>query len=97
MELLGYIAAIPLAADKSEGGSFLVSPGLGLMIWTLILFLFTMWVLIKVAFPKIQEALDKRAKTIADSIEQLTSQGRPAAPAMAATRRARAMPPALAR
>ena len=39
------------------------------MIWTLVLFLFTMWVLSKVAFPKIQEALDKRAKTIAESIE----------------------------
>lgn len=70
MQLLGYIAALPLAAEKSEsGGSFLVSPGLGLMIWTLVLFLFTMWVLSKVAFPKIQEALDKRAKTINESIE----------------------------
>jgi F-type H+-transporting ATPase subunit b len=72
MELLGYIAALPLAAEKAgeeSGGSFLVSPGLGLMIWTLVLFLFTMWVLSKVAFPKIQEALDKRAKTISESIE----------------------------
>jgi F-type H+-transporting ATPase subunit b len=72
MELLGYIA--PLAAEAAEhgeesGGSFLVSPGLGLMIWTLVLFLITMWVLSKVAFPKIQEALDKRAKTIAESID----------------------------
>jgi F-type H+-transporting ATPase subunit b len=71
MELLGYIA--PLAAEAAEkgeesGGSFLVSPGLGLMIWTLVLFLITMWVLSKVAFPKIQEALDKRAATIAESI-----------------------------
>ena len=72
MELLGYIAALPLAAEKAgeeSGGSFLVSPGLGLMIWTLILFLFTMWVLSKVAFPKIQEALDKRANAISESIE----------------------------
>ncbi len=68
MGLLGYIAAAPLAAEES-GGSFLVSPGLGLMIWTLVLFLFTMWVLSKVAFPKIQEALDKRAKVISESIE----------------------------
>jgi len=72
MELLGYI--VPLAAEAAEkgeesGGSFLVSPGLGLMIWTLVLFLITMWVLSKVAFPKIQEALDKRAKTISESIE----------------------------
>jgi F-type H+-transporting ATPase subunit b len=72
MELLGYITAIPLAAEKAGeegGGSFLVSPGLGLMIWTLVLFLFTMWVLSKLAFPKIQEALDKRAATIAESID----------------------------
>lgn len=70
MELFGQIAGlVSLAADKSEGGSFLVSPGLGLMIWTLVLFLFTMWVLSKLAFPKIQEALDKRAKVISESIE----------------------------
>ena len=71
MEPIGQIIALlPLAAEKSEeGGSFLVSPGLGLMIWTLVLFLFTMWVLSKVAFPKIQEALDRRAKTISESIE----------------------------
>jgi F-type H+-transporting ATPase subunit b len=74
VELIAEIAAwLPLAAEaahgEEEGGSFLVSPGLGLMIWTLVLFLFTMWVLSKVAFPKIQEALDKRARTIAESIE----------------------------
>ena len=71
MELFGHIAGlIPLAEEASEeGGSFLVSPGLGLMIWTLVLFLFTMWVLSKLAFPRIQEALDKRAKTISESIE----------------------------
>src|SRR5262245_50559674 len=72
MELLGYI--VPLAAEAAEhgeesGGSFLVSPGLGLMIWTLVLFLITMWVLSKVAFPKIQEALDKRAAAISESID----------------------------
>jgi F-type H+-transporting ATPase subunit b len=73
VELFGHIVGlIPLAAEASGeegGGSFLVSPGLGLMIWTLVLFLFTMWVLSKVAFPKIQEALDKRARTISESIE----------------------------
>ena len=70
MELFGYIAPLAAEAAKEEsGGSFLVSPGLGLMIWTLVLFLFTMWVLSKLAFPKIQEALDKRAKTIAESID----------------------------
>jgi F-type H+-transporting ATPase subunit b len=77
---LGHIssAVLSLAAEsgKSEGGSFLVSPGVGLMIWTLILFGFTMWVLSKLAFPKIQEALDRRAKTIAESIEAAERQRR---------------------
>ncbi len=67
-----FISALPLGAQG--GGSFLVSPGLGLMIWTLVLFLFTMWVLSKLAFPKIQEALDKRAKTIAESIDDAKRQ-----------------------
>ena len=81
MELLGYIGILPLAAEAAEhgeesGGSFLVSPGLGLMIWTLLLFLITMWVLSKVAFPKIQEALDKRAKMISESIDAADRQRR---------------------
>jgi F-type H+-transporting ATPase subunit b len=63
------IATIPLAA-KDSGGSFLVSPNLGLMIWTLLVFGITMFVLSKVAFPRIQEALDKRANAIRDSIDQ---------------------------
>jgi F-type H+-transporting ATPase subunit b len=60
--------AVPLAAEDS-GGSFLVSPALGLMIWTLVVFGFTMYVLSKKAFPLIQEALDKRANAIRESIE----------------------------
>jgi F-type H+-transporting ATPase subunit b len=53
----------------ASGGSFLVSPNLGLMIWTLLVFGITMYVLSKVAFPRIQEALDKRANAIRESIE----------------------------
>jgi F-type H+-transporting ATPase subunit b len=61
---------IPLAAEgDSGGGSFLVSPDLGLMIWTLVLFLFTMWVLSRTAFPRIGEALEKRANAIRENIE----------------------------
>jgi F-type H+-transporting ATPase subunit b len=70
VELVTEIATVvPLAAEDS-GGSFLVSPNLGLMIWTLLVFLFTMWVLSKLAFPRIQEALDKRANAIRESIEE---------------------------
>jgi F-type H+-transporting ATPase subunit b len=67
-----------VVAAKDSGGSFLVSPGVGLMIWTLALFLFTMWVLSKVAFPRIQEALDKRANAIRDNIEASERQRREA-------------------
>jgi F-type H+-transporting ATPase subunit b len=65
--------AFVAAADKG-GGSFLVSPGLGLMVWTLALFLFTMWVLSKVAYPRIAEALDKRANAIRENIESAERQ-----------------------
>jgi len=60
--------AVPLGAAE-EGGNFLVTPELGLMIWTLIAFLVTLWVLRKFAFPRIQEALDKRQKAIEEAIE----------------------------
>jgi F-type H+-transporting ATPase subunit b len=70
VDLVTQIATlVPLAAEEG-GGSFLVSPNLGLMIWTLLVFLFTMWVLSKLAFPRIQEALDKRANAIRESIDQ---------------------------
>jgi len=55
--------------EESGGGSFLVSPGLGLMIWTLLLFGITMYVLKRFAFPKTADALDKRATAISENIE----------------------------
>ncbi len=64
-------AGLLLAAEEG-GGSFLVTPGLGLMLWTLIAFGITYYVLSKLAFPKIAEALDKRRKAIDESIESAT-------------------------
>src|ERR671916_3483009 len=58
-----------LAAEEGGGGSFLVSPSLGLMIWTLLAFAITLYLLNKLAFPKIAEALDKRRVAIEESIE----------------------------
>jgi F-type H+-transporting ATPase subunit b len=55
---------------EESGGSFLVSPNLGLMIWTLLVFGITMYVLSKAAFPRIQAALDKRANLIRESIDE---------------------------
>jgi F-type H+-transporting ATPase subunit b len=59
---------MPVLADSSSG-NFLVSPSLGVMIWTLIAFLIAMWLLSKYAFPPISEALDKRQKAIEESID----------------------------
>jgi F-type H+-transporting ATPase subunit b len=69
VEALTDIATLLPLAATDEGGSFLVSPGLGLMIWTLVLFLFTMWVLKRTALPKIGEALEKRANAVRENIE----------------------------
>src|SRR5690242_19070114 len=61
--------AVIVAAESSGGGSFLVSPNVGLMIWTLIVFGLSMYLLGKLAFPRIAEALDRRQKAIEDSID----------------------------
>ncbi|MFN8161166.1 MAG: F0F1 ATP synthase subunit B [Solirubrobacterales bacterium] len=69
--LAEIVPTVVTAAEvtKDSGGSFLVSPGLGLMIWTLALFGVTMWVLAKFAFPRISEALEKRANAISENID----------------------------
>ena len=62
---------MPLLAATSEegGGSFLVTPNVGLMIWTLLAFGITLWILWKLAFPRIGEALDRRQRVITESID----------------------------
>jgi F-type H+-transporting ATPase subunit b len=58
-----------VVAASSGSGSFLVSPNVGLMIWTLLVFGISMWLLNKYAFPRISEALEKRQRAIEESIE----------------------------
>jgi F-type H+-transporting ATPase subunit b len=53
----------------ASSGSFLITPNVGLMIWTLLLFGISMYILWKLAFPRISEALDRRQKAIEDSID----------------------------
>jgi F-type H+-transporting ATPase subunit b len=53
----------------ASSGNFLVKPGIGLMVWTLIVFGATMILLSRLAFPRITEALDRRQKEIEDSID----------------------------
>jgi len=64
-------ATLLLAAEggEDEGGAFLVTPELGVMIWTVLAFLFTMFVLRKAAFPRIREAITERANKISTEID----------------------------
>ncbi len=54
---------------SSGGGNFLVTPNVGLMIWTLIAFFVTLAILRKFAFPRIADALDRRRRAIEESID----------------------------
>jgi F-type H+-transporting ATPase subunit b len=58
-----------MATPIASGGSFLVSPNVGLMIWTLVVFGVSIFVLGKYAFPRIQQALDRRQHAIEESID----------------------------
>ncbi len=70
MTFVSLIAEAPAGGGKAEeSGSFLVSPDVGLMIWTLIVFTISLYVLKKLVFPRIQAALDKRQHAIDESID----------------------------
>jgi F-type H+-transporting ATPase subunit b len=70
MEGVLDIGVLVLAAEEdSGGGKFLVQPGIGLMIWTLIAFGVTLWVLRRYVFPQIQDQLDKRQRAIEETID----------------------------
>jgi F-type H+-transporting ATPase subunit b len=58
-----------MTTTAASSGSFLISPNVGLMIWTLLLFGLSMFVLARLAFPRISQALDRRQRAIEDSID----------------------------
>jgi F-type H+-transporting ATPase subunit b len=64
MSVSASIPATPLAS-----GSFLITPNVGLMIWTIVVFLISLYVLRRTVFPLIGKALDKRAEEISESID----------------------------
>jgi F-type H+-transporting ATPase subunit b len=63
------VLAAESGGEGGGGGSFLVKPGIGLMLWTLVAFGVLLLLLRKLAFPRIAENLDKRQQAIEDSIE----------------------------
>jgi F-type H+-transporting ATPase subunit b len=63
------MAAVLTPPIAASSGSFLITPSVGLMVWTLLLFGISMWILWKLAFPRISEALERRQHAIEESIE----------------------------
>jgi F-type H+-transporting ATPase subunit b len=57
-------ANIPLAS-----GSFLISPNVGLMVWTIVVFAISLFILRRTVFPQIGKALDARAQKIEGDID----------------------------
>jgi F-type H+-transporting ATPase subunit b len=68
LDTLANISVTGAQVIASSGG-FLIEPGVGLMVWTLLVFAATMYLLSKLAFPRISDALGKRQKAIEDSID----------------------------
>jgi F-type H+-transporting ATPase subunit b len=66
--MLAIVTPLAQSAEE-ESSNFLVSPDVGLMIWTLLAFLVALFILRKYAWPAITEALDKRQHAIEESIE----------------------------
>jgi F-type H+-transporting ATPase subunit b len=53
----------------ASSGSFLITPNVGLMVWTLVLFAVSLLILRKLAFPRISAALDRRQRAIEEAID----------------------------
>ena len=67
--MLALVTPLAATTTTEENSNFLVSPNVGLMIWTVLAFLVAFFVLRKWAWPAITEALDKRQRAIEESIE----------------------------
>ena len=64
MELLASTPSTQIASE-----SWLITPNVGLTIWTLVVFAISLYILSKLAFPRIRDALDARRQQISDSID----------------------------
>jgi F-type H+-transporting ATPase subunit b len=72
----------------AKSNSWLITPNVGLTIWTLVVFAISLFILSKVAFPRIREALDRRAESISEAL-QSAQRTREEAEALLAEYRAR--------
>jgi F-type H+-transporting ATPase subunit b len=66
MALVTDPTQLPIA---SSSGSWLITPDVGIMFWTLLVFGISLFILNKAVFPRIRDALDARQRTIEESID----------------------------
>ena len=62
-------SALPLLAPEHEETPGLLSPNLGLTVWTIVIFLIVLAILAKFAFPKILGAVEERERHLAELAE----------------------------
>jgi F-type H+-transporting ATPase subunit b len=63
------MTAEAILLPTASSGSFLITPNVGLMVWTLVLFAVSLLILWRLAFPRISAALDRRQRAIEESID----------------------------
>jgi F-type H+-transporting ATPase subunit b len=62
------VAIIP-SMPATSSSSWLITPNVGLMIWTFAVFAISLYILVKAVFPRIRDALDERRTSIEESID----------------------------
>jgi F-type H+-transporting ATPase subunit b len=65
MDPVATITSTPVASSDS----WLITPNVGLMVWTFLVFGISLYILSKAVFPRIRTALDERATTINKATE----------------------------
>ncbi len=65
MQSFATIPSTPIASSDS----WLITPNVGLMIWTFVVFGISLYILVKAVFPRIRAALDERRASIDESID----------------------------
>jgi F-type H+-transporting ATPase subunit b len=68
--LATYLSALPLQAETEESENPFLTISPGLMIWTLVMFAITLFILKRYVFGPVGEAIEKRRLNIAESIDQ---------------------------
>jgi F-type H+-transporting ATPase subunit b len=62
---MALLTNLPIA----DSGSWLITPDVGIMFWTLLVFGISLYILNKAVFPRIRDALDARQRVIEESID----------------------------